>query len=66
MKKRKGPGQPKKTPTVTRSVRTTRKGWRWLKKSAKNKGHSSVGRWAASEGDKRRGDAETGSGGEAS
>jgi hypothetical protein len=39
-------GRPKKRPTITRSVRTTPQGWRWLQKQAKTAGHTSVGQWA--------------------
>lgn len=48
-KKRKakpGTGQPKKRPTITRSVRTTKKGWKWLNKQATAAGSTSVGHWA--------------------
>lgn len=37
------PGQPKKRPTVTRSIRTTPAGWKWLKAQA---APLSVGQWA--------------------
>ncbi len=48
-KKKRGRGAPKKTPTITSSVRTTKAGWRWLKKQARTAGHTSVGKWAAAE-----------------
>lgn len=46
---KRGPGQPRKTPTQTLSIRATQPGIAWLKGTAKKKGHSSVGKWADAE-----------------